>query len=242
MVMELDFTHKHLVVTGGTGSLGSAVAGLLLEAGATCSIPCYDAEELDGFDLRDHENLFYKTGIDLTDEQASVDFYDDAVENFGDLWASIHIAGGFGMGRIEETPKADFMKQLNMNLVTCYNSCRAAIPHIRSSKNEGGRIVNIASRPAVEPRQGAGMTAYTTAKAGVAALTQSLAAEVAGEDILVNAVAPSIIDTPANRQAMPDADHDRWPKPREIARQVVFLASPLNRVTRGGVIPVYGKS
>jgi NAD(P)-dependent dehydrogenase (short-subunit alcohol dehydrogenase family) len=106
----------------------------------------------------------------------------------------------------------------------------------------GGRIVNVAARPALEWRTGAGMTAYTASKAGVAALTAALAEEVVKAGILVNAVAPSIMDTPANRQAMPKADHTLWPKVEEVAATIAFLASPENRVTRGAVVPVYGKS
>ena len=237
----MNFKGLHIIVTGGTGALGSSTVNLLLEGGASCSIPCYDKSELDGFAHKDHEKVFIKTGVDLTDESAARDFYEDAVENSGPLWASVHIAGGFGMGSIEKSTKADFMKQINLNLVTCYNSCRNAITLMKEA-GKGGRIVNIASRPALEPRQGAGMSAYTTSKAGVAALSQSLAAEVAADDILINAIAPSIIDTPANRNSMPDADYSKWPKPEEIASQIVYLVSKENYVTRGGVIPVYGKS
>ena len=104
----------------------------------------------------------------------------------------------------------------------------------------GGRIVNVAARPGVEPRTGAGMAAYAAAKAAVAALTQALAEEVAAEGIWVNAVAPSILDTPANRAAMPDADHAAWPKTTAVAETIVFLAAPDNAVTRGAVVPVYG--
>ena len=98
------------------------------------------------------------------------------------------------------------------------------------------------ARPALEPRLGAGMVGYTASKSAVAALTQSLAQELTDEQIWVNAVAPSIIDTPANRAAMPDADHGRWVAPAALAEIIVFLASPANRVTRGAVIPVYGGS
>jgi NAD(P)-dependent dehydrogenase (short-subunit alcohol dehydrogenase family) len=107
---------------------------------------------------------------------------------------------------------------------------------------QGGRIVNVAARPALEPRTGAGMAAYTVAKTGVAALTIALAEEVAKDGILVNAVAPSIMDTPANRAAMPKASFALWPKVEEVAATIVFLASPENKVTRGAVVPVYGKS
>ncbi|HET7883651.1 MAG TPA: SDR family oxidoreductase, partial [Acetobacteraceae bacterium] len=122
--------------------------------------------------------------------------------------------------------------------VTCYLCSRAAI----QSFGQGGRIVNIAARPGVEPRSGAGMAPYAASKAAVAAFTQSLAAEVAGRGILVNAVAPSIIDTPANRSAMPKADHAEWPKPAEIAETILFLASAANKVTTGAVVPVPGRT
>ncbi len=240
--MDLTLSSLHVIVTGGTGALGSAIARQLTDAGARCSIPCFRASEPEHFPLAGHEHMYLETGVDLTDEEAVQRFYASAVDRQGPLWASIHTAGGFGMGAIEATPGKDFMKQLHLNTLTCYHSCRAAIHHIRSSGHEGGRIVNVAARPALEPRQGKRMTAYTVSKAGVAALTQSLAAEVAGEDILVNAVAPSVIDTPANRNAMPDANFDNWPKPDEIAGHILYLASPANTVTRGAVIPVYGKS
>ena len=120
---------------------------------------------------------------------------------------------------------------LNMNFVSCYLCCRAAL---RASGTPGGRIVNVAARPGMEPRLGAGMAAYAASKAAVAAFTQALAAEVGGRGVLVNAVAPSIIDTPANRAAMPEADHAAWPKPEEIAATIAFLASPANQVSTSG--------
>jgi NAD(P)-dependent dehydrogenase (short-subunit alcohol dehydrogenase family) len=106
----------------------------------------------------------------------------------------------------------------------------------------GGRIVNVAARPALEWRSGAGMSAYTIAKTGVAALTVTLAEEAAKDGILVNAVAPSIMDTATNRAAMPKADFGVWPKVEEVAATILFLASPDNKVTRGAIVPVYGKA
>ena len=155
-------------------------------------------------------------------------------------WASIHIAGGFAAGKVAETDKNALMAQIDSNLVSCFLCCRAAVNAMLTSG--GGRIVNVAARPALEWRSGAGMSAYTVAKTGVAALTVELAEEVAKDGILVNAVAPSIMDTPANRKAMPKADYSVWPKVEEVAATIVFLASPENRVTRGAIVPVYGKS
>ncbi len=237
--MKFDFKNTHIIITGGTGALGSAVTRLLIEADAKCSIPCFDKSELENFDLEGHDRLYIKTGVDLTDGELTQDYYTKALEENGPLWGSVHIAGGFEMSKIEDTGKADFMKQINLNLVTCFNSCSAAVRHMREG---GGRIVNIASRPGLEPRQGAGMIHYTVSKSGVASLTQSLAAEVVDDDILVNAVAPSTIDTPANRESMPDADYDKWPKPEEIANQILYLISDQNTITRGAVVPVYGQS
>lgn len=239
--MTSYFSDKHVIITGGTGALGSAVTRLLLDAGAKCSIPCFNKSELENAAFKNHDQIFVKVGIDLTDEEAANRFFRKAVEKQGLLWASVHIAGGFEMGKIEDTDKAAFMKQINLNTVTCYNSCRAAIHWMRDSGN-GGCIVNVASRPALEPHRGKGRTAYTVSKAGVAALTTSLAAEVVDEGILVNAIAPSVIDTPQNRDAMPDADFEQWPKPGQLAEQILHLISPGNEVTRGAVIPVYGKS
>ena len=238
----MDFDNLHLVITGGAGTLGTAVVELLLDSGASCSIPCFNEKEQKKFRFTNHENVYTEAGIDLTDEEQAQSFYEAAVSEQGPLWGSIHIAGGFGIGKVEDTPSADFQKQLQLNTVTCYNGCRTAVELMRASDHDGGRIVNIAARPALEPRQGAGMTAYTTAKAGVAALTEALGAEVVDEDILVNAIAPSIIDTPQNREGMPNADFDKWPKPVQLAKQIAYLASPKNEVTRGSITTVYGKS
>jgi NAD(P)-dependent dehydrogenase (short-subunit alcohol dehydrogenase family) len=226
-----DFSGKHVVVTGGTGALGSAVVGALLKAGATCSVPYIVEAEAQRFTHRDKVTLIEVP--DLADE-ASVDLV------FKDVtpWASIHIAGGFAMGAVAATDKAALTAQLDTNLISCFLCCRAAVNAMKG----GGRIVNVAARPALEWRSGAGMAAYTVAKAGVAALTVVLAEEVAKKDILVNAVAPSIMDTPANRGAMPKADFNAWPKVEEVAATILFLASSENKVTRGAIVPVYGKS
>jgi NAD(P)-dependent dehydrogenase (short-subunit alcohol dehydrogenase family) len=231
----MDFRDRHIVVTGGTGALGSAVVGALLEHGATCHVPYVVAAEAQHFAHRGHERVRLVAVGSLADEAPVAELY-GAVKP---LWASIHIAGGFAMSPLAETGKAALMAQLEMNLVSCFLCCRAAVQAMAAT---GGRIVNIAARPALEPRLGAGMAAYTVSKAGVAALTQALAQEVAAAGILVNAVVPSIMDTPANRKDMPKADHAAWPKVEEVAATILFLASPDNQVTRGALVPVYGRS
>jgi NAD(P)-dependent dehydrogenase (short-subunit alcohol dehydrogenase family) len=228
----MDFSGKHVVVTGGTGALGTAVVGRLIKAGALCRVPYVHESEAQRFPYRDHAELVAVKN--LSDESDVKSLYVDLSK----LWASIHIAGGFAPGKVADTAKATLMAQLDGNLVSCFLCCRAAV----NAMTGGGRIVNVAARPALEWRSGAGMTAYTIAKTGVAALTVALAEEVAKDGILVNAVAPSIMDTPANRKAMPTASFDAWPKVEEVAATIAFLASPDNRVTRGAIVPVYGKS
>ena len=230
----MDFRDHDVVVTGGTGALGGAVVAALVAAGAVCHVPYVVAAEAERFPLRDHARVKLMAGIDLTDEAAVTRLYQGA----GNVWASIHLAGGFAMSAVGATSKADLMKQVEMNFVTAFLCCRAALDVMRA----GGRIVNVAARPALEWRSGAGMAAYTSSKAAVAAFTVALAEEVVKDGILVNAVAPSILDTAANRAAMPKADYDAWPKVEEVASTIVFLASPDNKVTRGGIVPVYGRS
>jgi NAD(P)-dependent dehydrogenase (short-subunit alcohol dehydrogenase family) len=239
----VEFAGRHVVVTGGTGVLGRAVVGALRAANAVCHIPNLVPAELDGFPFAADAGVHIVRGIDVADEAAVKRFYNA----LSPLWASIHLAGGFAMAPIAEISAADFTAQFNMNALSCFLCSAAAVAAFRARKAPsggapGGRIVNISARPAIEPRLGAGMTAYTASKSAVAALTQAMAQELTDEQIWVNAVAPSIIDTPANRAAMPEAEHSRWVSPADLAEIIIFLASPDNRVTRGAVIPVYGGS
>jgi NAD(P)-dependent dehydrogenase (short-subunit alcohol dehydrogenase family) len=231
----MDFRDRHIVVTGGAGALGTVVVEALIGAGAFCYVSCFDEAEAQRFRLREHRQVALVVTGNLADEAAIGRLY----EGTSPLWASIHIAGGFAAAPLRETGMAMLRQQIDMNFVSCALCCRAAVNAMAGS---GGRIVNVAARAALEWRSGAGMTAYTASKAAVAALTVALAEEVAKDGILVNAVAPSIMDTPANRHAMPKADYEQWPKVEEVAATIVFLASADNRVTRGAVVPVYGRS
>jgi NAD(P)-dependent dehydrogenase (short-subunit alcohol dehydrogenase family) len=233
----MDFRDRHVVVTGGTGALGTAVMEALVAAGASCHVPFVHAAEAERFALRSHAQVKLVKTTNLADEAEVAKLYDGVPS----LWASIHLAGGFAMAAIVDTKKSDLMAQIEMNFVTAFLCCRAAVAAMRRT-GAGGRIVNVAARAALEWRAGAGTVAYAASKAAVAAATVALAEEVVGAGILVNAVAPSIMDTPINRAAMPKADHAAWPKVAEVAATILFLASPENKVTRGAVVPVYGKS
>jgi len=231
----MDFLNRHVVVTGGTGALGRPVVERLLRDGAEVHVPYLLPAEAERFAFRADSRVHLAGPTDLASEAEVGNFYG----GLPSLWASIHLAGGFAMGGIAETDRAALMRQLEMNFVSCYLCCRAAVAAMREG---GGRIVNVAARPALEPRQGAAMSAYAASKAAVAALTQALGEELAKDGILVNAVAPSILDTPANRAAMPKAKYELWPKVDEVAAAILFLASPENSVTRSAVVPVYGRS
>lgn len=208
---------KNVVVTGGRGALGKGVVAVLEARGANV-IVAPDPPELD-----------------LTNEASATKFF----EGLPPLWASIHLVGGFAMKPLLETSYADFEKQWKLNTVSCFLSCREAVRAIRKT-GEGGRIVNVGARPVIAPV--GGMNAYVAAKSGVASLTQTLAVELAADRILVNAVLPSTIDTPANREAMPTADHAAWPKPEEIAEAIAFLVAPQNMLTTGALLPVFGRA
>jgi NAD(P)-dependent dehydrogenase (short-subunit alcohol dehydrogenase family) len=240
----INFVGNHVVVTGGTGALGRAVVAALRAADAVCHVPNLVAAELADFPYADDPAVRIARGVDVADEAAVTSFY----RGLPPLWASIHLAGGFAMAPITETTAADFTAQFRINALSCFLCSAAAVGAFRARTElgpdgaKGGRIVNVAARPAIEPRLGGGMVAYAASKAAVAVLTQALAQEIVDDDIWVNAVAPSILDTPANREAMPAADHRRWVAPTDIATLIVFLASPQNTVTRGAVIPIYGGS
>ena len=232
----MDFSGKQVVVTGGTGALGSTVVGALLAGGASCVVPYVHDAEAQRFPHSGDPNVMLVAVSDLADEAQVAKVYAGLKP-----WASIHIAGGFAAGKVAETDKKALMAQIDGNLISCFLCCRAAVNAMLAAGG-GGRIVNVAARPALEWRSGAGMTAYSIAKTGVAVLTVALAEEVAKDGILVNAVAPSIMDTAANRKALPKANFDAWPKVEEVAATIAFLASPDNRVTRGAIVPVYGKA
>jgi NAD(P)-dependent dehydrogenase (short-subunit alcohol dehydrogenase family) len=235
--MTLDFSPHHVVITGGTGALGAAIAQILLDAGATIHIPAHRAPDPAKFPLAKHDRVHITPDIDLADEQAVQSFY----QSLPSLYASIHSAGGFTFAPIAQTSLAAFREMFDTNTVTAFLCSREAVRKIRATPNSpGGRIVNVAAKPALIPTPN--LAAYSASKAAVANLTCSLAEELAPEKIYLNAVLPSIMDTPANRKAMPGADYTKWPNVEEVAATIAFLASPQNQVTRGALVPVYGQS
>ena len=226
---------RHVVVTGGNGALGSAVVRALVEAGAHCHVPAIEEAVPAGRFPEGKVSVTPK--VDLSDETSVEAFY----AKLPPLYAAVNIAGGFAWEPIADSPLRVLQQQLSMNLVSCALSCRQAVVNFRKAGN-GGRIVNISARPALNPRQGAGMTAYTASKAAVAAFTVALAEELKGENISLVALCPSTIDTPGNRADMPKADHASWVKPAAIAELIVAQLGLADPIDSGALIPVYGKA
>ena len=226
-----EFRGLNIVVSGGTGALGRHILKSLLAEGASLFVPVF-GEPPDDFQAEE-EGLTLFPNIDLSAEAQVCSFYSELPP----LSASIHIAGGFSMGSIEEVSVEEFEFQWRLNVLSVFLCCREAVRNMRASKTRG-RLVQVGARPALEPS--ANLSAYSSAKAGVLALSRSLAAELGPEGIFSNAIIPGIIDTPANRAAMPDADVSEWTQPSDIARVVCQLASPDNRSVNGAQIPVYG--
>jgi len=211
--------------------LGPAVVDAFVQAGAICHLPVRHAAA-----ATTQPGTQTVGGVDLSNEASVVEFYRSRPK----LWASIHLAGGYAGGKLLETTAAELQHQLDLNVMTAFLCSREAVKSMLASNNPEGRIVNVVSRTALEPVKGA--LAYSTSKAALAMLTRCLAEEVSDQGILVNAIAPSIIDTPANRAAMPTADTMRWPKPNDLAEALLWLASPENRLTSGAVLPVFGRA
>ena len=226
------FQDLHVVVTGATGELGGAVAALLLERGALLHLPVRSAARLDEPLRRAH----VVDGVDLTDEASVASFYRD----LPGLWASLHCAGGFAVTPIATATADDLERMWSVNARSAFLCSREAARALRAA-GRGGRIVNVVARQALEPRRGASVAPYAMSKAAVAALTLALAEELAEERVLVNALAPSILDTPANREAMAGGDFAKWVPLAEAAEALLFLASPACAAS-GTLVPVYGRA
>lgn len=232
-----ELAGKVVVVTGGTGALGSAVLAMLLDRGALCHVPIRQDAAPGDFPFAGHERVMIAPGIDPGDEGAVEKFY----ASVAGLYASIHLAGAFAMSPIGEASLDAFTRMMDANARTAF-LCSGAAARTMLKSGTAGRIVNVTARPALDPRKGAGMSAYAASKAAVAAITVALAEELKGGGILVNAVAPSTLDTPANRREMPKADFSKWVGLDAAAEAIVHLASPANQTISGALLPIYGRA
>ncbi len=218
----MALANRHVLVTGADGALGSAVVAAFGAAGAVVHAPARNAVPAGVQKL---------PRVDVTDDAAVRALY----AALPPLWASVHVVGGFAMGALVDATVDDARRMLDINFTSAFLCTREAA---RQMRGRAGRIVNVASHAAeAAPAQ---LALYAASKAAVIALTRAAAAELRSAEVLVNAVAPTTIDTPANRAAMPGADRSLWASPADIAATIVWLASPDNHIVTGAVVPVGG--
>lgn len=226
-----------VLVTGGTGALGSAVARAFLQQGASVAVTYRAPQEFDALRsavaadavrLRGHQ-------LDVTDEAQMLSLVQALDTEFHRLDAVVSTVGGYAGGsKLWDTESAVLERMLALNLRSVFVSARAVLPMLL--RQGSGSIVNVAARTALQPPGGAG--AYAASKAAALALAHSLAMDLKGTGIRVNSVLPNIIDTAANRRDMPHADFATWTRPEQIARVILFLCSPDAAAVNGAAIPV----
>lgn len=236
---ELDAVEV-AVVTGGAGALGRWIVRAFAAAGVRVHAPVRSRRRVEEVEAFLDEELSGRapartswTACDVTDPEAVERFMDDVRDASDGLDALVNGVGGFAMGPLAETGPDTWRRMMEVNATSAFLCARAAAPLMKETG--GGAIVNVASMPGLA-RGGAGMSAYAASKSAVVSLTYSLAEELRPDGITVNAIVPTIIDTPANRDAMPDADTSTWLHPREIARVVTFLAGEEGRVVNGAAL------
>jgi NAD(P)-dependent dehydrogenase (short-subunit alcohol dehydrogenase family) len=222
---------KVVVVTGASGALGKVVAETAIARGGRVAGVDHAASQIPATETR-----IELGGVDLSDPAQAKKAIDAAAAHFGRLDVLINIAGGFAFETVSEGDPKTWQRMYALNVLTALNASRSAIPHLAPSRS--ARIVNVGAMAALQAS--AGMGAYAASKAGVHRLTEALAAEWKGK-ITVNAVLPSIIDTPANRASMPKADFAKWVKPQELAEVILFLASDAASAVTGALLPVSGR-
>jgi NAD(P)-dependent dehydrogenase (short-subunit alcohol dehydrogenase family) len=225
---------KVIVVTGGFGVLGSTLGQQLLERGARIAL--LDRADRPSNNPADSANELALGAVDLSSEASAQSALKQVAEYFGRIDGLVNVAGGFAWETLEEGSLATWDRLYQMNLRTAVVASQAVLPHL---SDNGGRIVNIGAQASL--KAGMGMGAYAASKAGVARLTEALAEELKDRRITVNAVLPSIIDTPTNRKDMPNADFSRWVSPAQLTAVIAFLLSDAADAVTGANLPVSGR-
>ncbi|MHB8646246.1 MAG: SDR family oxidoreductase [Thermomicrobiales bacterium] len=237
-----DLTGRVAIVTGGAGALGRATIRVLLDAGAI--VVTTDKEGAGMRDLGaslpdDRRARFTTVEANIATEEGAASVIRRTIDMHRRLDILVNIVGGYAGGpSVAETDLATWREQYELNATTAFLMARAAIPLMQPRR--WGRIINVASR--VARTAPAGLSAYAASKAAVIALTEVLANEVRNDGITANAILPSVIDTAANRAAMPESDFDAWVRPEQIGHVIRFLASEESGIISGAAIPVYGRA
>jgi NAD(P)-dependent dehydrogenase (short-subunit alcohol dehydrogenase family) len=232
---------KTVLITGGTGGLGTALVRRLIAQDYRLAVTYLLPDEAQAFENEfevDEERIIL-TRVDCTNAEAVNTFVKDVAGKWGEIHGLCSLVGGWAGGRdIEETDDVRFERMLDLNLRSAFYAVRAVVPYLKEA--EWGRIVLVGSRGAVDFFEAQG--AFNIAKAGVAALGRSLATELDGTGVTANVLMPSVIDTPATRRSLPYADYVDWPTPDEIAAVAEFLVGEGSGVINGALIPVYGRA
>lgn len=232
--MTCTLEGRCIVVTGGFGALGRALARRLIEDGARVALVDRAVEPAAALPAGVSTAI---GAVDLGDESACIAAYEQVREALGAIDGVVNVAGGFTWEPVESGSLETWDRMYEMNVRTAVVSCRAALSHLIATGN--GRIVNVGALAAL--KAGLGMAAYAASKSGVVRLTESLAEELKDRGVTVNAVLPSIIDTPTNRADMPDADFSRWVPPEKLSAVISFLLSDDASAVTGASLPVAGR-
>jgi NAD(P)-dependent dehydrogenase (short-subunit alcohol dehydrogenase family) len=228
---------RHLLITGGTGGLGQGVTAVALSQGASVTITYIHEKEVERLKAKlsaaELERVRF-ISVDLADEASVISLIDRQER----LDATIHLVGGFSMGPTPDYSYAEFRKQMDLNLHTTFLVCKHSLRKMLAQ--DYGRIVTVGSRGAEQPS--GQLAAYCAAKAAVVALTKAIADETKGTGVTANVVLPQVIDTPANRAAMGEANAAKWVKPESLGGVICFLASEAAKDIRGAAVPVYGNA
>lgn len=234
-------TDRTVLVTGGAGNIGSAVTRIFLEKGAYVAVPYYKPDPTGNLDSLRAEfgDRLHTFALDLTTERGANAAVQEVVEWRGALDSVVHMMGGYSGGHpLAETPVEVWDRMMDLNLKSAWLITRAAVPALLQS--DGGTLVFVSSRAARQQRSGRGV--YSISKAGLLILTEAIMEEYGQNGIRANAVLPGVVDTEANREAMPDSNHDLWTPPEQIAQVILFLSSDDSAAITGAAIPVYGQS
>ena len=236
-----DFSNRVVIVTGASGNLGQAVARAFQAAGARLALVDRAADRLQQIypDLAGSGTHFLAGSVDVTDADAVAATVAETINRFERIDVLVNAVGGYHGGTpLHETSLEIWDLMFNLNARSVFVASRAVIPHMMRQRS--GKIINVAARAGLQG--GAKMAVYSASKSAVVRLTEGMAAELKGSGINVNCLLPGTIDTPQNRQAMPDADYSRWVKPEAIADAILFLASDAARDVHGAALPVFGRS
>lgn len=227
---------KTAIITGVAGNLGKAVAKKFVDEGYSVIGTIHGQSENDNFP----KNSFEEKKVDLLNEESCKQFIKEVIEKYGKIDVAVLTAGGFASGNLASTKSADIYQQYQLNFETAFNIARPVF--IQMMQQNSGHIFLIGSRPGLNPSKAKDTIAYSLSKSLIFRLAEMLNAEAKGKDVVTSVIVPSVINTPQNRESMPNADFSSWVKPEEIADTIFFYSSEIANAVREPVIKIYNRS